>query len=156
MKRIACCLISSAALLAIAALVGCKIERATIIPSDIPSLNKPATQLAREAQLRFPFPVDLERGGEIAGRAEIGYSLNSISLLNFSGQTWTDVDLWINREYVVNLAEVPSNKLITINFKHLFNEQGVHYPTRNVQTKVAKVELRQGVRVFDLPSQAGR
>jgi hypothetical protein len=136
--------------------VGCKIERATILPSDVPSLNRPASQLASDAKARFPFPIDFERGGETAGRVEVGYSLNSLNLLNYSGQPWTDVDLWINRQYVVNLSNVPSNKLIAINFKHLFNESGSHFPTNNRLMKVQRVELRQGVRVFDLPVQAGR
>jgi len=136
--------------------VGCKIERATIIPSDVPSLNRPATQLSRDAVARFPFPADFERGGEIAARAEVGYSINSINLLNYTGQNWTDVDLWINRQYVVNLSDVPTGKLVSINFKHLFSDQGVHFPTDNSVIKVRRVELRQGIRIFDVPVQAGR
>ena len=143
-----------AALLTSLFLAGCS-QRAWVVPPSDPYLRKTAKQFAEDAAKRHPYKADAPRGGEADGRAEVGYMLDQISLVNLSYQEWTDVEIWINQAYVVYLPKIEPGKLKTVNFQMMFNAQGKTFPTDNRKTLVEKVEVFHGGKMYAMPVKLG-
>lgn len=143
--------------LTLLALAGCQ-RNAVILPNSDSSLNKPAKVFAEEAAARFPYPADLERGGQLPARAEIGYMVDVITLVNFSKTDWTDVELWVNKSYVIPLASLPSTstpgvKATRIPFKIIYNDRGQHFPSQG--TTIDTLELKLNGKLHEVPKQLG-
>jgi hypothetical protein len=124
-------------------LIGCT-ERVTMIPNADPSLNRSAERFAADAAACFPYPADAPRGAELQGRVNVGYTYNQLSLVNYSGGTWRDVRIWINREYVLPMESIEPNNLKRLNFKFFYDADGRHFPLDNKETRVERVELMIG------------
>lgn len=139
------------------AIAGCQ-RNAVLLPNSDPTLNKPAKVFAEEAAKRFPYPADLERGGEASARAEIGYMVDVITLVNFSKTDWTDVELWVNKSYVIPLATLRSTsnegvKATRIPFKIIYNDHGEHFPSQGAT--IDTLELKLNGKLYDVPKQIG-
>lgn len=140
-RPLLCCLV----------LAGCR--NATLFPNTDGTLNKPAKEFADDAQTRFPYPATLDHVGAIKGLAEIGYDANVINLGNYSGAAWTDVDLWVNKQYVLHLATVESDKAKLIPFKLFYNDSAQHFPENG--TYVKTLELKKDGVIYAVPTQIG-
>ncbi|MFT3784960.1 MAG: hypothetical protein QM770_02180 [Tepidisphaeraceae bacterium] len=133
---------------------GCT-ERATLLPNADPDLNKPSTQLAREAVQKFPYPVTLAKSPDpLPVRAELGYVLNEISLLNYGDADLADIDLWVNGQYVVGLTKLESKKIKKVPFEVLYNPAGQHFPRDGAF--INKLEMRVGEVMYDVTTQLGQ
>src|SRR5215213_6232436 len=139
-----------AALLASLVAAGCS-QRAWWTPPSDPALRKKTFEFKADAAKRFPYKADAPRGGEADARAEVGYMLDQISLVNLSKEEWTDVDICVNKGYVVYLPKMEPGKLKRINFQMLFNDQGKNFPLDNRKTLVEKVEILRGGKMYDVP-----
>ena len=75
-------------------------------------------------------------------------------MANFAPEDWTNVELWVNQQYVVFLPRIEGNASIakTINFEMLFNERAKSFPTENVDANsmVRKVEIFKDGKLFEL------
>ena len=134
-----------------AACAGCK--NATVFPSSDGTLNKPAADFAADAAARFPYPSNLQNAGPIRGLAEIGYDANVINLANYSGGTWTDVELWVNRSYVLHLATVDTSEAKLLPFKLFYDASSQHLPEQGVY--VTSLELKKDGVLYAVPTQIG-
>jgi hypothetical protein len=141
-------------LLALAAFVGCA-GRPALIPNPDPNLRKTSAQFAADAATRHPYKAAAPRGGEAIARAQVGYTLNRIDLVNLSHEEWANVEVWVNQDYVVFLPKVEPNKLKILNFELLFNGQGVSFPRDNSKVLVNKVEVFKDGKMFDVPVRLG-
>ena len=149
-----CYLALSIATLAVA---GCQ-RNAVILPNSDSSLNKPAKVFAEEAAKRFPYLADLERGGQLPANAEIGYMVDVITIVNYSKADWTNVELWVNKSYVVPLAVLQSNKAEgnrakRIPFKVIYNDKGEHFPSSGAT--IDTLELKLNGKMYEVPKQLG-
>jgi hypothetical protein len=133
---------------------GCS-QRAWWTPPEDPALRKKTHEFKADAAKRHPYKADAPRGGEADGRAEVGYTLNQISLVNFSNQEWTDVEIWVNKAYVVHVPKIEPGKLKRINFQMLFNNQGKNFPLDNRKTLVETVEVFHGGKMYVVPVKLG-
>ena len=70
-----------------------------VFPQTDKALNRPAVSFAAEAA-KLTYPADAERGGLADGRAQVGYALDVLQVANLSTVVWTDVQVWVNRQYV--------------------------------------------------------
>lgn len=132
--------LASAAFLAAMTLIGCT-EHPTLIPSSDPQLNKPSTELAADAARRFPYKADAAKGGLVKARAQVSYITHVLELMNLTDEEWTDVEVWVNQEYVVFLPKWKGMK--SVSFNALFDGSGHSFPTSKAQ--ITKVEiLRDG------------
>jgi hypothetical protein len=139
-------------LLPLTAAAGCA-QRPPMLLANDPALRKPSVELAADAVKRFPYKADAERGGEAVGRAQVGYSLNVIEILNRSDMDWTDVEVWVNKSYVVFLPKIETGKLKRIPFLALFNDAGKNFPTNNKEARVQTVEVFHGGKMYELKVQ---
>ena len=150
----AVCLVIIATLALISAGAGCA-GRPSLIPNADKSLRKSSAQLAADAAKRHPYKSDAPRGGEAAARATVGYMLDQVDVVNLSQDEWTDVEVWVNQNYVVHLPKMERSKLKTIPFRAMYDDKGKNFPTDNSKTLVKKIEILRDGKVYDVPVRLG-
>jgi hypothetical protein len=134
----------------VVALIGCQ-GRTQMLPNSHPALNRPPAQLAADAAKRFPFNTDLQPAGDALAGAEVDYTFDWLSIRNLSPDEWTNVEIWVNRSYVVALPDIKPDRLIQINFRQLFNENGEHFPLDNREVRIESLELTRDGRLYSVP-----
>ena len=127
--------------------------RPELIPNPDPSLRKTAAQLAADAAQRHPYKSDADRGGDAMARAQVGYSLNRIELVNLSDNEWNDVEVWVNQNYVVFLRRMEPGRLKRIPFQALYDNRGNSFPLNNRKVLVERVELLRDGKIYNVPLQ---
>ena len=147
-SRIAC------GLIALGTLAGCE-GRPSLIPNSDPNLRKTSTQFAADAAKRFPYKADAPRGGEANGRAQVGYSVNKLEIENLGDDDWDDVEIWVNRSYVVWLPKLKARpgKITAIPFQAIYNQDGHSFPTDNRKTLINSVEVYHDGKMYDVKKQ---
>jgi hypothetical protein len=140
-------------------LAGCA-GRAELWPNGDPLLRKTSTQFAADAAKRFPYKADAPRGGQALANAEVGYFLDRLDVTNLSDVEWTDVEVWVNGAYVVQLPRLEPRAIKSVPFQAIFNAQGQSFPTRQGSwfrpqpLMIDKVELYRDGKLYDVPVRA--
>lgn len=139
-----------------AMLVGCA-GRTELLPNKDPALRKTPAEFAADAAKRHPYPANAARGGTAMARAEAGYVVDELSIVNTSDTPWTEVEVWVNGQYVVFLPQIESRLLKKLQFRALYNDQGQHFPVSNGEffnrkpVLVEKVEIFRDGKLYDVP-----
>ena len=143
----------------LAAAVGCA-GRAELWPNSDTRLRKTATEFAADAAKRHPYKITAGRGGQALARAEVGYLIDRVDLINLSDIEWTDVEVWINGTHVVFLPAMEPKTLKKIPFQAIYNDQGQSFPTSNggyfkrEPIMITKLELFRDGKLYDVPVTA--
>ena len=124
-----CLILGSAAAFA-AVTAGCA-GRAEIFPNSEKSLRRTSAEFAADSAKRFPYHADAPRGGTADGRAQVGYSVNKLEIENLGDEDWNDVEIWVNRSYVIWLPVLKAHpgKITAIPFQAIYNDDGHSFPT---------------------------
>lgn len=132
---------------------GCA-SRPSLIPNSDPALNKTSAQFAADAARR-QFDPALPAAGAAAGRAQVGYGLDKIEVVNLSKEDWHNVELWANRKYVVFIPRIAAGtrRVETINFQMMFDAHGRYFPTDNSkpQNMVRQLEMVRDGTLYSIP-----
>lgn len=134
---------------------GCA-QRPTIIPNSDPALRKTSVEFSADAAKRT-YPADATNAGTVIGRAQVGYTMNTLELVNLSDEDWINVEAWVNEEYVVHIPLVQhlqtggSGRTKTLNFAMLYNRDGKSFPTDNRKVLVEKVEIVRDGKLYAVP-----
>jgi hypothetical protein len=143
LRRRAPARVLSAAIL-LCGLGGCA-DRATLFANPDPALNKPAEAFASDAASRFPYKDSAPHASEPKVRAQVGYTINRLEVVNFTGQDWSNVEVWVNHRYVCYLPHMEDRILKRIPFALLYDSTGDRFPIDNSIVRVENVEVyRQG------------
>jgi hypothetical protein len=132
--------------------LGCQ-DNAVLIRNTDANLNKSAATFATEAKERFPYPADVQRGERIDARAEIGYMWNIVNVLNYSDQDWENIEIWINKSYVLPLPKMEARQTKRISFKMFYNDQGQYFPLGG--TMIEDLEIKKDGVLYRVPCQIG-
>src|SRR3954469_22265099 len=110
-------------LILLALITGCA-GRAEIFPNSEPAWRRTAAEFAADAAKRFPYKADAPRGGIAIGRAQVGYSVNKLEIANQDGEDCNDVEIWVNKQYVVWLPVLKARaaKVTAIPFQAMSND----------------------------------
>jgi hypothetical protein len=137
-----------------ALLAGCA-GRAEIFPNSEHALRKTAAEFAADAAKRFPYKADAPRGGDANARAQVGYSVNKLEIENLGDDDWNDVEIWVNKSYVVYLPLLKAHpgKITAIPFQAIYNEDGHSFPTDNRKTLINSVEVYHDGKMYDVKTQ---
>ena len=111
---------------------------------------KTRTDPAAEAMQRFPYKADAPRAVEPKARAQAEYVTNRLDIVNFSGEDWEDVELWVNGRYVCHLPKMEDRQLKEIPFPMLFDEAGRSFPLDNRRERIQKVELYRNGTMYSI------
>jgi hypothetical protein len=134
-------------------LAGCA-GRPSLVPNSDPNLRRTSAQFAADAAKRHPYKNDAPRGGEAMGRAEYDLVFGTLQLLNYSDEDWNDIEVWVNHKYVCWLPKVEKGKqrVKTINFQMLYDEDGNYFWTNGGKTPVQEVEVYRNGKVYSIPT----
>ena len=139
---------------ALAFLAGCA-GRPSLLPNSDPALNKTSAQFAADAAKRHPFHEDFPAGGQAKGRAQVGYGLYTVEVVNLSDEDWNNVELWINRRYVVHVPRIEAGgkRVKTLNFQMFFDDLGHSFPVdnRTADRMVRQLEMVRGGQLYTIP-----
>ena len=137
-------------------LAGCS-GRPSLLPNSDPALNKTTAQFAADAVKRQPFNTGLPSGGVANGRAQVGYALDTVQVVNLSDEDWDNVELWINRTFVVFLPKMPAHgqRVKTLNFQMFYDDRGHYFPTDNSRPDhmIQQLEMVRGGQEYTIPLQ---
>jgi predicted small lipoprotein YifL len=133
---------------------GCA-DKPTLIPPSDKNLRKTNAQFAADAAKRHPYKADAPRGGEAEARAEVDYTLHELSIVNLSKENWTNVEVWVNKNYVIFLPTMEPNQLKKLSFGMLFDDKGNSIPAGNLKTMINKVEIYRDGKMYDVKTKLG-
>ena len=142
--------LSRALLAPIALIAGCA-GRPSLLPNSDPALRKTSTEFAVDAAHRFPYKADAIQGGDAVGRAQVGYMVKRVEIVNNSPDDWKNVEVWLNQKYVVSIPEMPQHILKSLPFQMFFDDQGHYFPTDGVM--INKVEIYMDGKMYNVPLQ---
>ena len=130
-----------------ATLIGC--AAAEIWPNTDKALRKTSAEFAG-----FPYKADAPKGGAVNGRAQAGYTLNRINIINLTeDETWTNVEIWVNKSYVIFVPVMEPKRLKNLPFQAIYNASGQSFPTNNMKTLVDTVEIYRDGKMYEVPTQ---
>src|SRR4051812_33800317 len=143
------------AVLALSSMSGC-MDRPTIFNNPDPNLRLSASELRGDAISRFPYKPQAPKARDINVRAQVAYALNRMELVNFSGNDWDDVEVWVNQKYVCHVPKMQNRQLKEIHFPMLFDEKGNSFPMNSNQGKmlVRSVEILHDGRMYQVTVEA--
>ena len=124
----------TAGLLAVA---GC--SQPTMFANPDPNLRKSVPELKLDSAKRFPYKADAPHALEPKARALVGYDLHRVEVVNFSDEDWSDVEVWVNRQYVCHVPRMQSRQLKEIHYPMLFNELGQSLPFSKSLVKTVEI-----------------
>ena len=130
--------------------VGCS-GRPSMLPNSDRSLRKSSAQFSADAARRFPYKSDAPRAGQAVARAQVGYTLNQLEVVNLSDETWIDPEIWVNEKYVVRVPTMKPKELKVLNYQMLFNEKGDYFPVNNKKVRINRVEVYRDGQMWDIP-----
>jgi hypothetical protein len=131
--------------------VGCA-GRVAIMPNSDKTLRRTPAQFAAEAAKRT-YPTDIPSGGTAEARAQVAYEVDQIQMLNLSQEDWTDVELWVNRKYVVHIPRLEAGKkrAKTLTFLMLYDDQGNPFPSNNSKQMISSLEMVRDGKKYNVP-----
>lgn len=134
-RRLSTCVV----LISGCALCGCG-DRPTLFKNPDPELRKTRTELKADARQRS-YPEEAPRIYEPKARAQVAYMLRRVELVNFTDEDWSDVDVWVNRQYVCHVPHLQRHQLKEIHFPMLYDSAGKALTITRANPRVETVEL---------------
>jgi len=120
----------------------------TLFANPDPNLRKTVPEWKADAANRFPYKAEAPHAAEPKARAQVGYDLHRIEVVNISEEDWTEVEVWVNRQYVCYIPKMESRKLKEVHFPMLFNELGKSFPMQ--KNYVRTVELYREGKMYQI------
>ena len=138
---------------AVMLLAGCT-TRPAFLPNPDPSLKKPNAEFKADAAGRT-YEATAPRAGDADGAVEIDYAVRRLSLVDSSPADWDNVELWVNRTYVIFVPHVQANaaRAELLNFNSIFDTQGNALPADATTSPIRTVELFMGGKMYHLNTQ---
>lgn len=128
--------------------------RPSLLPNSDPALRKSSAQFAADAARR-QFDPSTPAAGPANGRAQVGYGMDKIELVNLGTEDWHNVELWANRKYVVFIPYVQAGtrRVETVNFQMLYDDKGHYFPVDNSkpQNMVRQLEIVRDGSLYTVP-----
>lgn len=131
---------------------GC--NQPTLFANPDPNLRKSIPELKADATKRFPYKENAPKAFEPKARAQVGYDLRRVEVVNFSDEDWTSVEVWVNRQYVCYIPVMQSRQLKQLAYKMLINELGQYFPENN-SIPVETVEIYRNGTMYRLTCHPG-
>jgi hypothetical protein len=131
-------------------LCGCT-TRPTFFSNADPALRKTTAQFAADAAKRS-YEADAPKGGNANGAAEVDYGIHRLSIVNSSSEDWKDVEIWLNKKYVILIPTVPANAahVEMLDFKSIFDQYGNSFPRDSAVTPIETVEMFKDGKMYSL------
>jgi hypothetical protein len=137
------------------AIAGCA-GRPSLLPNIDPALRKTSTEFAVDSAKRFPYKSGAPAGGDVVGRAQVGYMVKRLEIVDNSPDTWNNVEVWINQQFVVFVPKMAPHDLKELPFTMFYNDNGEYFPGEHPkpgETLIHKVEIYMDGKMYSVPLQ---
>ena len=132
------------ALTAGAIVLGCE-GSVSLLPDADPALRKPPAVFSADAAKR-QYEADAPKVQDSQARAQYALILREIDLANISDQDWSNVEVWINAQYVVYCPSFQKKSDKCLYFTMFYDQNGHHFDTKGGANPVKSLEVyRDGV-----------
>lgn len=121
----------------------------SLLPNPDPALRRTVAEFRADAATRS-YPAEAPRGRGLEARSQIGYMAKRVDVANLSQQDWQNIEVWVNRRYVVFLPRIERGTLRSIPFTALFDREGNHMPTDSRTFVVETVEVLLDGQLYDI------
>jgi hypothetical protein len=125
--------------------------RPTFFANADPALRKTSAQFASDAAKRS-YEADAPQGGTANGGAEVDYGIHRLSIVNSSTEDWKNVEIWLNKKYVIFIPVVPAQAahVEMLDFKSIYDQNGNSFPLDSAVTPIDTVEMFKDGKMYSL------
>ena len=79
--------------------------------------------------------------------------LKRLDLVNLSSDNWSNVEVWINQQYVVYVSEIDPKKLEQLPFQMFYDANGHYFPADNTPMLIKTLNIYRDGKMYDVPLQ---
>jgi hypothetical protein len=146
-----CCIVGSLVLMGLVfGLAGCVSDGSpSLIANPDPNLNKTSAELAADAAKRH-YEADAPKGDTGEARAQYELMTKRLDLVNLSKADWSDVEIWINHEYVLFVPQMKQAEDKTLDFTLFYDQDGHHFETKKGENPLKTVEVYKDGKMYDV------
>jgi hypothetical protein len=139
-------------LLGAALLCGCASDgKPSTLPNPDPNLRKTSAELAADAAKRG-YEASAPKGGEAIARAQYELMSEQFDVVNLSDTDWTNVELWVNQNYVLFIPAMQRNSDKRVDFQMLFDRDGHHFDTQGGKNPISTLEVFRDGKIYTVPA----
>jgi hypothetical protein len=132
--------------------MGCSSDGApSPFPNPDPLLRKSSAELAADAAKRT-YESDSQRGGVAPARAQYELMSRRLDIVNLSDNDWADVEVWINKDYVIDVPKMAKNDDKKLDFEMFYDRDGHHFRTENGANPIKNVEIYEDGKMYSVPA----
>ncbi len=119
-----------------------------------PALRKSNAEFAADASHR-QYGANVPHAGYANGGCEIDYGFHYLSVVNSSSQDWNNVEIWVNKQYVIMIPKIAANaaRAEIVSFDMIYDSKGASFPTDSAKTPITSVEMYTDGKMFTLMTQ---
>jgi hypothetical protein len=127
--------------------------RPSLLPNSDPNLRRTSAQFAADAAKRHPFKADAPSGGDALANAQYDLTFATVQILNYSDDDWNDVEVWVNKKYVVFIPLIEKGKSLvkTIPFQMLYDDSGNYFWTDGGKNPIQTVDIYRNGKMYSVP-----
>ena len=116
-----------------------------------PLLRKSSAELAADAAKRS-YESDSPRGGVAPARAQYELMSRRLDIVNLSDTDWSDVEVWINKDFVVDVPKMAKNDDKKLDFEMFYDRDGHHFRTEDGANPIKNVEICHDGTMYSVPA----
>jgi len=120
-------------------LLGCE-GTVSLIPSNDLALRKTPSAFAADAAKR-QYESGAARAGDTEFRAQYALMLREVDIANISGRDWSNVEVWINGQYVVYCPTFDKKSSKRLDFTMFYDRDGRHFDTQYGKNPIQSIEV---------------
>jgi hypothetical protein len=136
-----------------AGVIGCSTDgRPSFLPNPDTNLRKTSAELAADAAKRT-YEADAPRGGQAQARASFELMSHRFDLVNLDDTDWTNVEVWVNQQYVVFVPVMQTEKDKKLNFEMFYDRDGHHFDTQGGKNPIKTLEICKDGKIFTVPAE---
>lgn len=129
---------------------GCSSDgQPTLIPNSDAALRKSSTEFAADAAKRS-YELEAPKGQTAQARAEYDLTYGRFELANLSNSDWSNVEVWVNEKYVLNVPVLASQCAERLDFTMFFDRDGHHFQTNRGKTPVQSLQIFHDGKMYDV------
>jgi len=121
------------------AVMGCE-GTVSMLPVADSQLRKTPAMFAADAAKR-QYEAGAQKIPDKEFRAQYALIVREVDLANISNQDWENVEVWINKTYVVSVPHFEKKSDKTLYFTMFYDRNGHHFDTNHGQNPIKTLEV---------------